>query len=422
MRTTEFKTSFLSNDINDWNNKLTKELKLEDISSAHYLDRNGIAIAPIYTEKRFADNNYFRHNENWSIISSFYVDNNEKQINENVLQALNQGVTGLKFVLQAEQIDTNSLLAGIDLKAVTIIWHTQSNSAHVINCLFDYITQNNYSLDDLNIHIESENLFEFHRGQLHINGLIYNNAGANAVTELASLSAQLNFAIDEISKISSPSAIKSISVSVSVDTHYFEQISKIKALRMLFAHLLSIYELSIPVYVNAETSEIYLTQKDINNNLIRNTISCMAALLGGADGIHILPHDFLSKSNKNECDHRLSKNQQLLLESEALMTEIVNADAGTYFIENYVEQLCKMAYQWFQNIEAKGGWIEDKQTIINKINTDAEALTSMYSTNKKTLIGVNKYPNNMENITLNAIPKHTWQGISALNIELALNN
>ena len=120
------------------------------------------------------------------------------------------------------------------------------------------------------------------------------NLGADAVTELALALAQaseLATAYDEFSSFA-----HEFFVRFAVDTHFFMEISKIRAFRILWnAFCLAYGETStshIPIWT--ENSLRSYSKLDPYVNLLRAGNEVFSAVLGGADVVTVHPHDVLT--------------------------------------------------------------------------------------------------------------------------------
>lgn len=421
MKTTEFITGFQKNDLNDWKQKLLKEIKLEEYAQAIQKDRNGIEIHPIYVNTEKKSLATYRNNDEWWITNPYFIQNkNEKEINQKILHDLNDGVSGIQLIILQENVDVQTLLKEIDTDAIMICVRVNEEYEVAISDFEKYFLEKKNTQQG-NIHFDSSSIYHIFQNQLFINGVIYNNSGANTITELSSIVSQLNYALHKCSEKNILHEIQTISISIAVDTNYFEQISKLRALRALIESIQLAYSIEIPIYIHANTSKIYLTQRDYNNNLIRNTIAGMSAIIGGADSLCIIPHDFYVSESYHFSDVRLGKNQQLLFKEESNLASVLNAGDGGYFIENYTEKLIEAAYSLFQKNEANGGWNFIKDAILHSILTDRKTLIDFYKEKKKILIGVNKYPNSNEVIEVKPVELENWQGIQAINLELEIS-
>lgn len=120
---------------------------------------------------------------------------------------------------------------------------------------------------------------------------------------------------------------------VPVDTIYFQEIAKFRALRRLFDH---------PIYVAALTGASHQTVYDPHVNLLRSTSCAMAAVLGGCDALVVRPFDAV-RNEASELGQRLARNTQLLLREESGFAELRDPAAGSWYIESLTQQLVEAA-------------------------------------------------------------------------------
>src|SRR5690606_11664494 len=112
---------------------------------------------------------------------------------------------------------------------------------------------------------------------ISIDGTLYNNLGSNTVFELACVLAQLNEYLNLREKNSERYIIDKVYISVAADINFFEQIAKLRALRLLVEFLLNTYDVKSKLHIHAETSGVHISPVDVNSNLLRTSIMGSAA-------------------------------------------------------------------------------------------------------------------------------------------------
>jgi methylmalonyl-CoA mutase len=382
----EFETST----VDMWKNKLEKDLKGITFEQLSQEDNNGIAINPFYTNdnKDVAGivNPVFAHTD-WDIFQHIIVSD-AKIANTLALQQLNDGVNALAFEIKAT-INVAELLKDIQLPYITIIFYLKADNTSIFTKdLHNYIEQLGLNIADLNLFIVSDS---FHDGIVNIDGVTYNNAGATSVTEIGAIAAQLQECLHK----NKDQAIRQITITTAIDTAFYEQIAKIRAIRIISNNILKAYGLNFPIYIHAITSNVYRSHVDIYSNMLRDTLSGMAAVLGGANGITVLPFDY-AIALPNSFSYRMAKNIQLLLKEESYLNKVADVSNGSYYIDHLTKSLVDKAWELFLQIEAGGGYEIAKNIIEDRIGNDAKILIEQYKSGKKTLIGVNKFHNKME--------------------------
>ena len=90
--------------------------------------------------------------------------------------------------------------------------------------------------------------------------------------------------------------------------------------------------------------------------MIKAATQTMAAAIGGADLIYVLPADYQQKGESTSFSRRIARNVQHLLQMESHLDQVIDPAAGSYYIERLTRHLCEEAWQEFQHIERQGGY------------------------------------------------------------------
>jgi methylmalonyl-CoA mutase len=228
-----------------------------------------------------------------------------------------------------------------------------------------------------------------------VDGLLYQNAGANMVQQLAYMLAHANEYFNRM-----PALQKPLVFQVAVGGNYFFEIAKLRALRVLYTALAKEYGLPVNCHIVARPTRRNKTLYDYNVNMLRTSTECMAAVLGGADTVINLPYDALYHKS-NEFGERIARNQLLILKHESYFDRVANPADGAYYIEELTNQLAEKALALFKEIEAAGGFVAKLMdgTIQRKIHESAEKEQQLFNEGKEVLIGTNKYPNKAERMS-----------------------
>ena len=154
---------------------------------------------------------------------------------------------------------------------------------------------------------------------------------------------------------------------LSADADQFLTIAKFRALRKLWARVEEACGLTpVPPFVTAETAWRMMTKRDPYVNMLRATIAVVAAGLGGADAITVLPFT-LALGLPDRFARRIARNTQLILLEESNLARVADPSAGSGGIEQLTGQLCSAGWSEFQEIERAGGiWAALEQGLIQK--------------------------------------------------------
>jgi len=150
-------------------------------------------------------------------------------------------------------------------------------------------------------------------------------------------------------------AYEAIYFRLSADADQFLTTAKFRALRKLWSRVGAASGISpTRAIVTAETAWRTITRRDSYVNVLRNTIAVVAAGLGGADAITVLPHT-VALGLPEASARRIARNTQLILLEESNLARVGDPAAGSGAFETITEQLCLAAWAQFQQIESAGG-------------------------------------------------------------------
>lgn len=401
----------------DWKARLEKDLKGITFDQLSLIDSNGITIHPFYSREDIAGQpEPVVTQPGWSICAQIRVTD-AAVANKQALHELNNGASGLCFVIEQE-IDPEILLQDIELPYI----YTQFKLSHPMPAFvaslkalgakkdwswqeaesflsFDYIGHYAQRGNWLESKTQDENAFAAFLEAAEeipafcIDAAFFQNAGANTTYQLACTLALVNEYLN-LFAAAQPDKIKKIHVTLAAGTAFFEQIAGLRAFRNLLNLLGAQYNLKPALHLHIETSNLYRSPYDSYSNLLRDSIAAMAGVLGGGNSLHIHPFDE-SKKAANDFSRRMSRNQQLIFKEESYLDKIADAAAGSYYLETLTEQLAATAWQQFKDIESAGGFIAafEQGRIKTTIEQQAAALVQEYKEGKRVLIGVNKFPN-----------------------------
>ena len=232
-------------------------------------------------------------------------------------------------------------------------------------------------------HPEVEKEWEFLRTQANgthrpfcIDSTVYHEAGATEVQEVALILAT----ISEIApRLTEPSQWVGLWSKLALGQDLFENIAKCRALKKLSQKLFASMELEHKLSIHAVTSQSGWTEEDPESNILRATISSIAAHWGGVDSLTCLPYDSLTGESSRRAI-RIARNIPIILEKESYLNQISDPLAGSYYLESYTEQIAQKAWALFQKIQELGGlnsMIESgalrEELEQNAISTDLEA-------------------------------------------------
>lgn len=227
-------------------------------------------------------------------------------------------------------------------------------------------------------------------------GRVIHNAGGSEAQELAyALAVAVTYLRAlEAGGIALGDARRMIYFRLAADADEFLTIAKFRALRKLWARVEQACGLTPkPALVAAETAWRMMTQRDPYVNMLRETIATVAAGLGGADAVTVLP--FTQASGlPDRFARRVGRNTQLLLIEESNLAKVADPAAGSGAIETLTSDLCHKAWSLFQEIEQAGGvWTALEAGLIQKqvaaVRAEREAAVAR---RKDAITGTSDFP------------------------------
>src|SRR5262245_58844088 len=202
-----------------------------------------------------------------------------------------------------------------------------------------------------------------------VDGRAIHNAGGSEAQELAyALAVAVEYLRAlEAGGIALDAARGMIYFRLAADVDQFLTTAKFRALRMLWARVEEACKLAPAApLVAAETAWRMMTKRDPYVNMLRATIAVVAAGLGGADAITVLPFT-MALGLPERFARRIARNTQLILLEESNLARVTDPAAGAGGVEDMTEQLCRAAWTQFQEIERAGGaWAALEQGMIQK--------------------------------------------------------
>ncbi|MFI6146557.1 methylmalonyl-CoA mutase family protein [Streptomyces sp. NPDC051109] len=105
---------------------------------------------------------------------------------------------------------------------------------------------------------------------------------------------------------------------------------------------------------HAVTSPVMMTRRDPWVNMLRTTVACMAAGVGGADSVTVLPFDH-ELGLPDAFARRIARNTSTILLEESHLARVIDPAGGSYYVEQLTDELAHAGWEFFQTIEKAGG-------------------------------------------------------------------
>ncbi len=428
-------SEFSPSSISDWKNKFLNDIKESTFESYIWQNENGFDIQPLYNSESLSHSYLpaFTHS-NWDVcVSSGSSDS--KTLNSQLLNQLARGANSIS--INCSNINLIQALDGILLNYIQSTFYIDNQSA---NPLFNYLS-NHYNLNELNISIlpiifnnendlknwaNNKSLFNDFAGinTIGVNLYLSHNQNCLAYYEIALIFSALVEQLEFLSKKDEISNSK-IVIKTGVNSDYFIQIAKLRAIRRLWNNLKIVYNCKNDIHLIVETTLTNKSISDSYNNLIRSSIESMAAIAGGCNELIVSEFDTLNPTDKI-LSERLAINQQLVLKDESYFDKIADVSCGSFYIESITDAIASKALETFKRFENEGGYFKciAKSIFFNEINIQAKHQQDKINNQEKVSVGVNRFKNELENLEFspNQIESLSNLYINNPSLNFELNN
>jgi methylmalonyl-CoA mutase len=187
-----------------------------------------------------------------------------------------------------------------------------------------------------------------------------------------------------------------LSFFFGIGMNFFMDIAMLRAARFLWHKLISQFNPQNPrstmLRTHCQTSGWSLTAQDPYNNIIRTTLECLSAALGGTQSLHTnsfdeavgLPTDFSA---------RVARNTQLIVQEESQICHVVDPLAGSYYVESLTNGIVRESLKIIEEVEEMGGMAKAIETGMPKMRIEEAAARrqARIDQGKDVIVGVNKY-------------------------------
>ncbi|KAJ1478223.1 methylmalonyl-CoA mutase-domain-containing protein [Baffinella frigidus] len=182
-----------------------------------------------------------------------------------------------------------------------------------------------------------------------------------------------------------------------IGMNFYMEVAKLRAARRLWAHMMKKHfdpkkEKSLLLRTHTQTSGYSLQAQDPYNNIVRTTVECMAAVMGGTQSLHTnsfdeaiaLPSDFSA---------RIARNTQLIMQHETGIPKVVDPWAGSYMMETLTNDLYDKALEVIEEVEALGGMAKAVESGMPKqrIEECAARKQARLDAGTDVVVGMNKF-------------------------------
>lgn len=230
-----------------------------------------------------------------------------------------------------------------------------------------------------------------------VDGTVYHDAGGSDSDELAVAAgvgvAYLRALTDAGRSVDAALGVLEFRYASTADQ--FLSIAKLRAARRIWDRIAELSGASADrpgQRQHAVTSAAMMTRRDPWVNLLRTTIACFAAAVGGADAITVAPFD-AAIGLSDDLARRIARNTQSILHDESSLARVIDAAGGSWYIESLTDQLAETAWTKFTAIERAGGALAalDDATIDRLLATARDSRADDIAHRRAPITGVSEF-------------------------------
>jgi len=242
----------------------------------------------------------------------------------------------------------------------------------------------------------SANMREFNT--MSISGYHIGEAGANCVQQVAFTIADgieyIRAAVEAGLHVDDFAPRLSFFFGIGMD--FFMNVAMLRAARFLWSDAVKKFGAenphSLALRTHCQTSGWSLTEQDPYNNVVRTTLECLSAALGGTQSMHSNAFDE-ALGLPTEFSARIARNTQIIVQEESEICRTVDPLAGSYYVESLTQEIINQAGALIGLIEKNGGMAKAIEAgIPNRLIDEAAAvMQAQIDEGSRVIVGVNKY-------------------------------
>ncbi|MFF4543561.1 methylmalonyl-CoA mutase family protein [Streptomyces sp. NPDC001435] len=193
---------------------------------------------------------------------------------------------------------------------------------------------------------------------LTVDALPYHEAGGSAAQELgASLATGVAY-LRELTEagLTAEQALAQLEFRFAATADQFLTVAKLRAARRLWARVAEVCGApgAGAQVQHAVTSPVMMTRRDPWVNMLRATVATLAAGVGGADSVTVLPFDH-ALGLPDAFARRIARNTSTILVEESHLARVIDPAGGSWYVESLTDEIARAGWEFFRSIERDGG-------------------------------------------------------------------
>ncbi|WP_369255746.1 methylmalonyl-CoA mutase family protein [Streptomyces sp. R35] len=236
---------------------------------------------------------------------------------------------------------------------------------------------------------------------LTVDALPYHEAGGSAAQELgSSLATGVAYlrALTEAG-LTAEQAAAQLEFRYAATADQFLTIAKLRAARRLWARVAEVCGAPGGQVQHAVTSPVMMSRRDPWVNMLRTTVATLAAGVGGADAVTVLPFDH-ALGLPDAFARRIARNTSTILVEESHLSRVIDPAGGSWYVERLTDELAHAGWEFFQRIEQEGGQAAALRS--GRLRQDLAdtwaARSAKLAKRREPITGVSEFPNLAERL------------------------
>ncbi|MFL4907638.1 methylmalonyl-CoA mutase subunit beta [Streptomyces sp. MMS24-I2-30] len=232
---------------------------------------------------------------------------------------------------------------------------------------------------------------------LTVDALPYHEAGGSAGQELgASLATGVAY-LRELTEagLTVEQGCAQLEFRYAATADQFLTVAKLRAARRLWARVAEVCGAPDAggQVQHAVTSPVMTTRRDPWVNMLRATVATLAAGVGGADAVTVLPFDH-ALGQPDAFARRITRNTSTILLEESQLARVIDPAGGSWYVERLTDELAHAGWEFFRSIERDGGQAAVLRSgrIRDDLARTWQQRSARLATRREPVTGVSEFP------------------------------
>jgi methylmalonyl-CoA mutase len=226
-----------------------------------------------------------------------------------------------------------------------------------------------------------------------VDGTVYHDAGGSDSDELATAAAVGVAYVRALVAAGVEDPFAQLEFRYAVGADQFSSIAKLRAARRIWARIAELSGTTAAQRQHAVTSAAMMTRRDPWVNILRTTIACFAAAVGGAESITVAPFD-AALGLPDGFSRRIARNTQAIIHDEASTARVADPAGGSWYVESLTDELAEVAWTKFTALERAGGLPAALESgfLASLLAESLQARRANLATRHDSITGVSAFP------------------------------